>query len=95
MPQTGLSGKTSTPALIHRRLAFIYASYNSGFWRNIENETKPGLVIETAPRFPIHIGSKAYACRDEVCKFESGEDEGCVEYSDSLGVRKTSVSPGR
>ena len=23
-PQTGLSGKTSTPALIHRRLAFIY-----------------------------------------------------------------------
>lgn len=44
------------------------------------------MVIETAPRFPIRIGrGKAYACRDEVCKFESGEDEGCVEYSDSLG----------
>lgn len=44
------------------------------------------MVIETALQFPIHIGrGKAYACQDEVCKFESGEDKGCIEYSDSLG----------
>jgi hypothetical protein len=73
---------------------YICSVYDGGFRGNTENETKPGLVIETALQFPIRIGrSKAYACRNEVCKFDSGEDERYVEYGDSLwGMKDVCVT---